>query len=606
MVVAVTLNHRFRSLSWILRANAVAASFAVAACGDDTSATDGPSDSSSTGDDPTNPSDPTADPSADTTVGESSSSGSGESSSSGPGEESSSSGGESSSGSESTGPAETCGNDAIDGDEVCDGDALADETCASQGFDGGTLACADDCSALDVSGCFNMDCGNGIAEGDEACDGDDLAAQNCQTQGFPGGVLVCNPDCGGFDTSGCLNMLCGNGTREGEEACDGQDLGVETCLSQGQPDGVLGCALDCTSFDYLGCGNPCLDENIGSAIGAAVAMGDTTGDDDDINGSCGLMGGNDHVMLFTAPADGNYVFDTFGSGYDTKMQLFSDCSTEIVCNDDSGGILQSQVFTNLDAGQAVLVVVDGYNGNAGSWVLNITQPVCGDGVVAVGEPCEPGDIAGQTCEAQGFPGGGVLDCAADCSFDTAGCSAQGSGDCCIVDDTAGCDNLACQDAVCAVDPSCCNGPWDGGCTFIALGAAECEGIGGACDQGIDCEDEDIVSAVGPAVASGNTAAEDNDFDGSCGSAGGNDRTIEFTPPATGTYVFDTFGSGYDTKLSLFAGCDPLSELVCDDDSGGTAQSEVTFDLTAGQGILVVVDGYNAATGDWVLNITPPA
>jgi hypothetical protein len=46
-----------------------------------------------------------------------------------------------------------CGNDAIDGDEVCDGTALDGEDCATQGFDGGDLACAADCAAFDTSSC---------------------------------------------------------------------------------------------------------------------------------------------------------------------------------------------------------------------------------------------------------------------------------------------------------------------------------------------------------------------------------------------------------------------------------------------------------------------
>jgi hypothetical protein len=46
-----------------------------------------------------------------------------------------------------------CGNDTIEGDEVCDGTALDGEDCAAQGFDGGDLACASDCTAFDTSAC---------------------------------------------------------------------------------------------------------------------------------------------------------------------------------------------------------------------------------------------------------------------------------------------------------------------------------------------------------------------------------------------------------------------------------------------------------------------
>jgi hypothetical protein len=39
--------------------------------------------------------------------------------------------------------------------ESCDGDDLGDETCASRGHSGGTLACNDTCSGFDLTGCTN-------------------------------------------------------------------------------------------------------------------------------------------------------------------------------------------------------------------------------------------------------------------------------------------------------------------------------------------------------------------------------------------------------------------------------------------------------------------
>ncbi len=46
-----------------------------------------------------------------------------------------------------------CGNGIIESPEVCDGSNLGGETCQSQGFDGGTLACASNCLSFDTSGC---------------------------------------------------------------------------------------------------------------------------------------------------------------------------------------------------------------------------------------------------------------------------------------------------------------------------------------------------------------------------------------------------------------------------------------------------------------------
>lgn len=45
-------------------------------------------------------------------------------------------------------------------------------------------------------------CGDDVVAGDEACDQDDLANQTCESFGFTGGTLGCKPDCT-FDTSQC-------------------------------------------------------------------------------------------------------------------------------------------------------------------------------------------------------------------------------------------------------------------------------------------------------------------------------------------------------------------------------------------------------------------
>ena len=50
-------------------------------------------------------------------------------------------------------PGPVCGNNVIETGELCDGTALAGETCTSQGFDSGPLACATDCLSLDTSAC---------------------------------------------------------------------------------------------------------------------------------------------------------------------------------------------------------------------------------------------------------------------------------------------------------------------------------------------------------------------------------------------------------------------------------------------------------------------
>jgi len=389
----------------------------------------------------------------------------------------------------STGVSVVCGDGTINGDEQCDGDDLGGEDCISQGFVAGTLACKKDCT-FDTASCAPNDCGNNVVEDPEQCDGMDLAGESCQSQGFTLGALACGGGCT-FATGGCSNPSCGNDVVEQGEACDGSDLGGESCVSQGNPGGGnLVCLGNCSGYDDAACA--CFDEDLGTNAGPAITSGDTSGDDNDLAPSCGGADGPDRVLEFTSTGAGTYTFDTFGSAFDTKIALFSDCASELACNDDSGG-LQSQLQLDMGANQSVLVVVDGYSGGSGPWVLNIAAP------------------------GAAFP----------------------------------------------------------------------------------CQDQDIGGAVGASVASGNSGVGDDDLDPSCGLGNAADQAIRFTAPAAAQYTFDTFGSAYDTVLSVWSDC--ATQTSCNDDTGGL-QSEVVLNLAQGQAVIVLVDGYNGATGNWVLNV----
>ncbi len=149
----------------------------------------------------------------------------------------------------STGPASWCGNGAIDQGEVCDGDALGDATCVSQGYDAGSLGCAEDCTALRTNACETT-CGNGVAGLGETCDGQDLGPETCVTQGYDSGELACAASCDGFIDTGC--GTCGNAVVDGTEACDGANLGGATCTTQGFAAGALACD-DACGFVVSGC-----------------------------------------------------------------------------------------------------------------------------------------------------------------------------------------------------------------------------------------------------------------------------------------------------------------------------------------------------------------
>ena len=82
--------------------------------------------------------------------------------------------------------------------------------------------------------------------------------------------------------------------------------------------------------------------------------------------------GSDVAFAFAVPFDGTYTIDTVGSNYDTALGVFSaDGSIEIACNDDGGPGTLSSLSLDLQAGEVITIVVDGYAGSTGDYVLNL-------------------------------------------------------------------------------------------------------------------------------------------------------------------------------------------------------------------------------------------
>lgn len=82
----------------------------------------------------------------------------------------------------------------------------------------------------------------------------------------------------------------------------------------------------------------------------------------------------------------------------------------------------------------------------------------------------------------------------------------------------------------------------------------------------------------------------------------------WTAPATGQATVDTSGSGIDTVLAIYAGASvsALTQIVSNDDTGGTKQSRVGFHAVSGATYYVAVDGKTPADGgavtlNWNLN-----
>jgi hypothetical protein len=203
-----------------------------------------------------------------------------------------------------------------------------------------------------------------------------LAGETCiDDAGMPPGVAVCAlQDCAGAGScpsappGGNASPACMDVTGDMVDECVLQCAGGATC-----PTGMA-CFAEfvCVWGGGVGPGDfTCVDEDLGSATGNAVASGSTVGETNDQDPSCAMSSAPDVAFVWTALVGGTYTFDTVGSSFDTVLFVREDCvGAELACNDDAV-MLQSQVAVDLMAGQSVTVVVDGWGNSTGNYVLNI-------------------------------------------------------------------------------------------------------------------------------------------------------------------------------------------------------------------------------------------
>ena len=270
----------------------------------------------------------------------------------------------------------------------------------------GAIDCADpDCEGVLVCNCPEQDLAAGlgpeVAVGSTAGAADDLAG-SCGGEGSPDltfGWTAPAADRYTFDLTGsdrnfdtALYVL--DGTCDGPElACndDASDRqsGLTVALEQGQQvvvvvDGVRG---QQGSWELnVEARSACPDADLGSAVGPAVASGSNLEQGASFFASCSRSG-RDVVFTWTAPAGGEWTFDTAGTDYDTVLHVRDGAcdGPELACDDDGLANYASRVVVPLAEGQTVTVVVSGFNGRpeapgplpaggSGDFVLNIAGP----------------------------------------------------------------------------------------------------------------------------------------------------------------------------------------------------------------------------------------
>ncbi len=309
-----------------------------------------------------------------------------------------------------------------------------------------------------VSGCIQSTpiCGNMIVEGKEACDSNNLNGQTCQTQGFSSGTLTCSSTCLNFDTTHCTKQstaICGNGTIENNEKCDGDNLNGKTCQSFGYSTGTLACSSTCT-FSIQNCQNQVEQCGNGIIEGAERCDNNNLQNNDGCNSNCLIEDGwrcngqpSNCISIIVPPVCGNGAIEGTEQCDDSNGINNDGCSSVCLieegwrCNNQpsictrvtpmavcGNGVLENN--EQCDQGNNNRTNGDGCNNNCqveSEWNCTLTPsnctrlPICGNNVREGNEACDGTDLAGQTCQSQGFDNG-TLRCNSSCvSFDTNSC-----------------------------------------------------------------------------------------------------------------------------------------------------------------------------------------
>jgi len=263
-----------------------------------------------------------------------------------------------------------------------------------------------------------------------------------------------------------------------------------------------------------------------------------------------------------------------GSSFDTVLYALRRCGepeTELACNDDASVLTRSSQFSlSMEAGEQLVLILDSYN-QGGEYTLRAER---------TGEPpeCQEGEQ-------------GIAECGLNGRGEQRYRCAEGSWE-----EDGGCvDPDICPDGEASEEP-CPGGTRTGECVEGDWVWADCisEPVPGVCPP-------DREAQLGQ--QSGETSGTQNLFGSGCVTGEGPEQSWSFRAEQGGLYRFDTFGTDFDTVLSILSACPNSVELECNDDAQGT-QSMVELELEPGAELIIVVDGYySSAMGPYQLNIS---
>lgn len=178
---------------------------------------------------------------------------------------------------------------------------------------------------------------------------------------------------------GCLANGSGYFLDGYDVAFDGWDCSGEVIVRSGgstvRTFAVSGYYDVSSSFSVSGGGGACTPTCAAdfSVSAPGTWSGNTTGAGDDIDVTG--LDGPDHVYAVDLSCDGNWRFSLCGATYDTKIEVSDACGGAPLTggyNDDACGVQSEVTLNGLSAG-TVWVIVDGLNGAAGNYTLEVTE-----------------------------------------------------------------------------------------------------------------------------------------------------------------------------------------------------------------------------------------
>jgi len=344
---------------------------------------------------------------------------------------------------------------------------------------------------------------------------------------------------------------------------------------------------------------------------------------------------------YTAGGTGDVTVSLLGSEFDTALVVYNtgNCypaSGDIIQrNDDFGGFLQSQITFQATAGRSYLFEVLGYNADE-----------VGEGVITVSSAVQPPPATNNDECHNAKPIKEVT----NMQFDTTSATQDGPHLCMYSKNIWFCYTASCTgkatvslagssyDTMLAVYDGCecyptssdmieCNDDTPnsrqseiifdavaGNQYLIEVGGyaleagqglltVSCAGVQPPPSSKDDCQNAKPVGDVKDLAFSTANAT----FDGPGLCMRSPNIWYCYTATCTGNVTVSLAGSSYDTMLAVYDGCEcypTASDLIeCNDDAGGTYQSEVTFAATAASQYLIEIGGYGNEKGAGLMTIS---